>query len=170
MYGKLARQVVEYWVKNSEEMPLPAVLVPELHRQRACYVSIFENPGRRFRSMAGNILPRHANLAEEIIGNTMDAIIYNPRCRLSRVDLPHLSYSVALLGPLQRISDLQHLDPQRYGLYVVSDRSKSSIVLPQRVGIDTADDQVATAMREAGIGTREETVTMYRFDVEFHDG
>lgn len=169
MYGKLAKMTAEYWVKNREIMPLPAVLSQELSRQRACYVSVFENPGRKLRFFYGNVLPRYPLLAQEIIVNTASAITSNGYTRIRRVDLPHLVYSVALLGTLQRISSEQHLDPLRYGLYLMSDRGKSALILSQRAGIDTPADQVATALREANINLRDESVTMYRFAVEYFD-
>lgn len=169
MYSKLARQAAEHWVKTQDFLPLPEFLPPETLRQRACYVSIFENPGHRLRYLAGNILPQYPTLAQEIIVNTVNAITRNSTAHIRRVDLPHISYSVALLGPLQRISSEQHLDPMQCGLYLTSDRGKSAVVLPGRAGIETAADQVATALREAHIVMHEESVTMYRFSVEYYD-
>ncbi|MDP3997438.1 MAG: AMMECR1 domain-containing protein [Candidatus Andersenbacteria bacterium] len=166
MYGKLAKQAAEYLVKSGNILPFPGVLLPDLRRQRACYVSIIENPGRRLRSMSGSVLPQTPNLAAEIIHNTSNAL---SACRITRPDLPNLRYSVALLGTLQRISDPSHLNPSLYGLYVTSDRGKSALLLPNRAGIETADDQIATALREAGILTRYESYSLYRFDVSYDD-
>ena len=169
MYSKLAAQAVDYFVKNHEYLPLATALPPELGRQRACYVTILENPGRRIRALYGQALPQQATLAHEIVANTVNAILANPARKITRPDLSHLRYSVALLGPLQRIGAPEHLDPTIHGLLVQSDRGKSALLLPQRAGVDTAEDQIATALREAGINTRQETVTMYRFDVEHFD-
>jgi hypothetical protein len=56
----------------------------------------------------------------------------------------------------------------QYGLYVRSDKNKTALLLPRRPGIDTADDQIATAIREARIDPKNETITMYRFSVVFY--
>jgi AMMECR1 domain-containing protein len=140
-----------------------------MYRQRACYVSIMENPGRYLRAMAGQALPRQATLAEEIIANTTAAIEGSPHRRIRQADLSYLSYNVALLGPLQRVSDAEHLNPSRFGLYVKSDRGRSALLLPHRAGVETANDQIATVFREAGIDTRREDATMYRFEVTYFD-
>lgn len=169
IYIKLAKSAAEHWVKAGEMLPLPTSLPGELYRQRACYISILENPGRRLRSMAGSPLPGQATLAQEIIANTISAVTQHPHRRIRRADLSYLSYSVALLGPLQRINDSQQLNPHYFGLYVKSSRGNAALLLPHREGIETANDQVATALREAGIDSRREEATLYRFEVAYFD-
>ncbi|MGH7930832.1 MAG: AMMECR1 domain-containing protein, partial [Candidatus Binatia bacterium] len=147
----------------------PSPLPVEASRQRACYVSMYENPGRRLRFMHGSPLPRHRSLAEEVIMNTVEAIKRGASQGLRPIDLSYFSYGVAVLGPLERISSPAHLNPSFFGLYIRSDRNKSAIILPQRTGIETSEDQIATALREADIDANREGVTMYRFGVEYHD-
>ncbi|MEX1997595.1 MAG: AMMECR1 domain-containing protein [Candidatus Andersenbacteria bacterium] len=168
-YVKLARHSAEHYVRTNEPLPLPPALPPEALRQKACYVSIFENPGRRLRSMYGQPLPYQPTLAEEIITNTIIAISNHQTRRVRHADLSYLVYSVALLGPLQRISDPDHLDPQHFGLYLKSTTEKSALLLPQRVGIETGQDQIATALRESRIDSHREDFTMYRFEVTHYD-
>ena len=169
VFSRLAQQAAEHYVKRQEYLPLSHALPPELLRQRACFVSILENPGRRVRSLYGQALPAQPSLAHEIVVNTVQALTSNPSRRVNRSDFPQLGYSVALLGPLQRISDSQHLDPSHFGLYVTSDRGKSALLLPHRAGVETPDDQIATALRESGISQENEAITMYRFEVEYDD-
>lgn len=168
-FGKLAAETAEYFVKHGEYLPLNSFFPPELMRQRACYVSIFERPGKRLRWFFGQAMPSQPTLAQEIVCNTAAAISQAGSSRINRATLPHLQYTVAVVGPLQRVGGVAHLDPQNFGLYLTSDRGKSALILPQRAGIETADDQLATAMREAGINPRAEAITMYRFDVEHYD-
>ena len=170
IYTKWAQQAAEHFVKEGEYLPLSGYLPATLARQRACYITMFENPGRRLRAIAGQALPQQPTLAQEIIVNTVAVLQQNPARPIRRADLKQLHFSVALLGPLQRISDLHHLNPQKYGLYVRSDRNKTALLLPQRTGIETATDQIATALREANIQPQIESFTMYRFDVEYDDG
>jgi AMMECR1 domain-containing protein len=165
MYVKLAKAAAEYFINKQEVLPLPSPVPSTLLAQRACYVSVFEKPGSWLRSAYGEPLPRYKSLAEEIIMNTVRAV----DGRVRRVDMPYLEFQVAVLGQLQRISDTKHLNPAVYGLYVRSERQKTAIILPNRVGIETADDQVGTALREAGITDKYESVTLYRFTVTYYE-
>ena len=169
-YAKLARSAAEHYVKTQHRLAPPAYLPPELSRQQACYIYLFENPGRRPRAVHGHALPRRSSLAEEIIANTIEAL-RNPAGALTvrRVELPSLAYAVAVLGPLQRVSGAAQLDPRAFGLFIRSDQGKSAVVLPQRIGVETAQDQVATAVRESAINVRQEAAIMYRFPVTYYD-
>lgn len=165
LFAKLARQAAEHYIQTNERLVVPFVLPSELLLQRACYVRILEKPGRLIRGAYGQPLPRCSSLAEEIITNTLTAL--DPSIR--RADLPSLEYVVAIISPLQRITDASHLDPAQFGLYLRSDTGKQAILLPDRVGVETADDQIATALREAGIDPRHEPTTMYRFRVTWYE-
>ena len=167
---KLAAQAADQYIRYQTLAPLPQMLPQSFLQQRACYVSILEKPGRHFRAMYGRPLPQQSSLAAEVVHNTIAAIQNNNSGRLFRVaDLAYLSFSVAVLGPLERITNKQHLSPAQYGLYMKSDRDKTAIILPQRTGIDTPDDQIATAIRESGIEPRDEAIVMYRFFVEYYE-
>jgi AMMECR1 domain-containing protein len=169
IYAKLARHAVEHMVKQGEPLPPSVAVPPHLQRQQACFVTLLENPGRRPWAMFGYAMPRYPTLAQEIINHATAILVSTQRRRIVRSDLPNLRFSVAVLGSLQRVSDSEHLDPLRYGLFVSSDRGKSALLLPQRIGVETPNDQIATALREAAIDPRQEVVTMYRFDVEYDD-
>lgn len=164
-YAKLARSAAEEYVLHRTVLVPPDRTSGELATQRACYVSIFENPGRMLRGLYGQPMPQRSSLAQEIIANTLQALRWRPR----RADLPDLHYAVAVISPLQRINDPTHLNPQQYGLYVRSERGQSAVILPGRVGIETADDQIATAIREAGIDVRHNPALLYRFRVAWHE-
>ena len=168
-YTKLAKSAVEQYVKSRQVLDLPDYLPAELTRQQACHVYLFEKPGRRIRASYGQPLPRTRSLAQEIITNTITALA---ACRYRCVRRPELTsivYTIAVLEPLQRISHESQLDPEKFGLFIRSDRGKSSVLLPQRAGIETAQDQVATVLRESGINLRHETAVMYRFAVAYYD-
>jgi AMMECR1 domain-containing protein len=169
-YAKLARSAAEHYVKTGQVLAAPAYLAPELARQQACYVYIFANPGRRLRTLYGYALPRRPSLAEEIIANTLAAVkSVAGSLAVRRVELPSLTYTVAVLGALQRVGSEAHLDPRMFGLFIRSDRGKSAVVLPQRTGVETSQDQIATAIRESAINVREEAASMYRFPVSYYD-
>lgn len=162
---KLARLTIETYLLHGTPPALPAYVAPELLQQRACYVTILENPGQIIRGMSGSPLPTHPTLAEEIISHTLAAI----RAPLRRADLPNLLFTVGVVSQLQRISDASHLDPQQFGLYVRTEQGHTAVVMPQRLGVETGDDQIATALREANINPRHLTPTLYRFRVTWYD-
>ena len=165
---KLAQTAAEDFIRHGTLAPLPAALPPELLRQKACFITIYENPGRHYRASYGTPIPHQVSLAQEIMSNTAMAIQQNPGHALRSVDLSYLKYEVAVVESLERITSASHLQPDLYGLYLRSDRDKIAVILPRRTGIESADDQLATAFRESGINTRAEAVTMYRFPVTFY--
>lgn len=168
-YARLAEGAARQYIVHAARSSEPATLTTDLRRQQACYVTIYQDPGRRFRSLYGTPLPTKANLAEEIIANTVAALEREPHWSPRQADLHDLHFEVALLGPLERIGGPEHLDPKRFGVYVRSDRLRSAVILPHRLGIETAEEQFATALRESGIDVRHEAATFYRFTVAYYD-
>lgn len=164
----LSQNAARHYILKKEPLPTPSPLTPELARQKACYVAMYENPGRRLRAAFGTPLPTTGSLAAEIIRNTVKAL-EQPRDRIRQADLRDLLFEIAVIGPLERISGPEHLNPVHFGLYIRSDREKSAVVLPQRTGVETAEDQVATAIRESGINLRIEAATLYRFSVTYDE-
>lgn len=169
MYTKLAKSAAEHFVRSQELLPVPLALPAELQRQRACYVWLFENPGRHLRAGHGTLLPQQAVLAQEIIANTVTAIMGSSFHRIRRADLSSLVYSVAVIGPLERVSSAEKVDPTHFGLQVRSDRGKIATILPRRSGVETGQEQLATALREARIDLSLESITLYRFPVDFYE-
>jgi AMMECR1 domain-containing protein len=165
---KIARQAAEHYAKTGEYMHITWPLPPEFQSQKACFVSIAEQPGHHIRASFGTSLPRMRSLGEEIVHNTVEAIMAH-NLRMRPVDTAAYTYTVAVIGPLERITSPEHLKPLSWGLYIRSEKNKTSLVLPRRPGIETAEEQIATAIREAGIDPRTDTPTMYRFSVTFHD-
>lgn len=167
-YARLAQAAARHYVSARSLLTVPAYLTPDLARQQACYVTLYEDPGQRFRTMYGTPLPSTPSLAQEIISNTVLALQREVGRSVRRADLNDLYFEVALLGPLERIGGPEHLDPKRFGVYVRSDRGKSSVLLPHRLGVETAQEQFATALRESAIDSRQEAATFYRFTVAYY--
>lgn len=164
-YARLAEAAARHYVLYGQTLATPAALTSDLRRQQACYVTIYQDPGQRFRAMYGTPLPAASTLAREIILNTVSSFQNEPHWNVRQADLNDLHFEVARLGPLERIGGPEQLDPRRFGVYVRSDRGKSAVVLPHRVGVETAEEQLATALRESGIHPREEAASFYRFAV-----
>lgn len=164
LYSKIAKLSAEHYARTGTYMPLPPLLPHEMLAQRACYVSVIEQPGSRVRGSFGTPLPHTSSLADEIIQNTVEAIVQS-NIHMRPIDAMNYGYVVAILGPIERITNKQHLNPRFFGLYIRTDKNKTAMLLPGRLGVDTADEQIATAFREANIDQKHEAVTMYRFPV-----
>lgn len=164
IYSKLAKQAAEHYARTGTYMPVPNTLTRDLLVQKACFVSVVEQPGSRIRGSFGTPLPHCASLAKEIIENTVEAIVRH-NVRMRAIDAMNYGYVVAVLGPIERITNKEHLKPHSFGLYLRTDKNKMALLLPGRPGIDTPEEQIATAIREAGVDSRNEAITMYRFPV-----
>lgn len=166
---KIAQRAVEHYIKHGDLLPIDFPLSASMLSQKACYVTVYEKPGYHVRGVFGRPTPAQPTLAHEIVFNTIEVVRRQEKSHIRPVDVPHLKYAISVLGPLERILDASHLNPDRFGLYVLSDRGHSAVILPQRTGIETGEEQISTAFREAGINSPDESVTMYRFLVTYYD-
>jgi len=73
---------------------------------------------------------------------------------------------VDVLKPAEKISSINELDVNKYGVIVTSG-FRRGLLLPNLEGIDTVDQQVDISLRKAGIG-RHEKYEMERFEVVRH--
>jgi AmmeMemoRadiSam system protein A len=160
----LARRAVETFVRERRIIKPLSTLPPALDRPAACFVSI-KTDGSQLRGCIGTIKPDKNTLAEEIIANAIGAATRDPRFPpVAEAELYNLFYSVDVLDQPEPAS-FEMLDPKTFGV-IVEDASGvyRGLLLPDIEGIDTTEQQVAIAMRKAGLvpGT---TVKLYRFRV-----
>lgn len=169
--AKLARQAVEHYLKHRTLLSIPETLPAPLKVSSACYVTLYYNPGRRLRARYGEPLPQMHTLAEEIIANATIAatLTTDHRRKLSKLDLPSLKFGVTVIGALQRISEPEHLNTNKFGVYAYASEIKKATVLPGRPGVITPNDQIATVYREANIDPRQDAVTLYRFATDYFE-
>jgi AmmeMemoRadiSam system protein A len=133
-----------------------------LNKRAGAFVCL--KKGGNLRGCIGTIQPTYANLAEEIMANAIQAAVADPRFDpVNAAELPHLTYSVDVLGEPEPIDTKELLDPKVYGV-IVRSGFKTGLLLPNLDGVDTIDDQIEIAKRKAGIG-RFEDVELYRFKV-----
>lgn len=165
-YVRLAREALENYVQHSSVIQVPLMIPSEMTAQRrGVFVSLKING--ELRGCIGTVEANEDSIAEEIIRNAISAGTRDPRFkRVSEQELPLLEYSVDVLGSLTPVKDLQELDPRRYGI-LVSTETKSGLLLPDLEGVDTVKDQVAIALRKAGISSRE-SYLIRRFEVTRH--
>ncbi|MGI6669936.1 MAG: AmmeMemoRadiSam system protein A [Acetivibrionales bacterium] len=165
-YVSLARKALEMYVTNSTVIDVPDVLPHEMTSRRAgVFVSIKKSG--RLRGCIGTIFPARNNIAHEIIHNAISAGTEDPRFSpVEENELDSLEYSVDVLGEPEAIDSLDKLDVKRYGV-IVRSGARSGLLLPDLEGVDTPEEQVAIALRKAGIRPGEK-YTMERFEVIRH--
>ncbi len=164
-YVNLARKSLEYFLENKEHMKLPSDL-PEhmLTEERGVFVT-YKMDGE-LRGCIGTIFPTTESIAKEIIRNSVEAGISDPRFSpINAAELPFLEVSVdELMKP--ELSTFDQLDPKDYGVIVRTDR-KTGLLLPDLEGVDTKEHQLDIALGKAGIN-KDEDYIIERFKVIRH--
>lgn len=164
---KLARETLELYVKEGKIMDRPKDLSAEWTEKKAgAFVSIKKEG--RLRGCIGTIFPTAASIADEVIGNAIQAGTADPRFpAITPGELPYLVFSVDVLKAPEPIDSPKQLDPQRYGV-IVSCGSKRGLLLPRLEGVDTVEKQIDIARRKGGIG-KDEPYRLERFEgIRYH--
>ena len=166
-YVRLARAVINSWVRERKRLPLPGDLPPEMTLMRAgAFVSLHKDG--RLRGCIGTIQPVRSCIAEEIADNAISAATRDPRFSPVRPEeLDSLEISVDILSEPEDIRSKAELDVRHYGV-IVSKGSRRGLLLPNLEGVDTVDEQVSIALRKAGISEREKEIELQRFEVVRH--
>ena len=160
--SELARKSVEEFVRNGKEPPPPQELTPEMMEKAGVFVCI--KKGGSLRGFIGTFLPCTENVAHEVIKNAISAATKDPRFDPVTEDiLDDLEYSVDVLSPPEKISDIGELDPKKYGIIVVHG-SRKGLLLPDLEGVDSVEEQLRIAKMKAWINP-EEKVEIFRFKV-----
>jgi Uncharacterized conserved protein len=160
-----ARRCLSAYLKREDPGMLNFPSSQEFAVRRGCFVTLKQNG--QLRGCIGTTEPWQDNLALEIQHNALAAGTQDPRFRPVQVDeLNTLTFTVDVLGELEKIGGPEELDPWRYGV-VVRKRGRSGLLLPHLEGVDTVSDQVGIAKQKAGISP-EESVELWRFQVKRH--
>jgi AmmeMemoRadiSam system protein A len=118
-------------------------------RRAGVFVSFKENG--ELRGCIGTIGPAEPSILDEILQNTLSAAANDPRFSPIHPDeLPILDCTVDILGDPEPIDNASQLDPRRYGV-IVQHGLRRGLLLPDLEGVDTAEEQIAIALRKAGI-------------------
>ena len=164
-YVRLARKTLEQFLKTGRAPSMIEDVPDELRRSRAGVFVSLKKFGE-LRGCIGTIAPVTGSIAEEIMRNAVSAGTQDPRFDpVTKEELPYLIYDVDVLSPAER-ADRTKLDPKRYGVIVTSG-SKRGLLLPNLDGVDTVEQQLAIALRKAGIGPGE-LYFIERFEVVRH--
>ena len=166
-YVRLARETKESYIREGKKPELPGDLPEEMKSDRAgTFVSIHKEG--RLRGCIGTISPVYGCIGEEIIENAISASTRDPRFDPIKTDeLLSLEINVDVLSPAEDISSKEELDVKRYGV-IVTKGYKRGLLLPDLDGVDTVDEQVAIALRKAGLSENEKGYSLQRFEVVRH--
>lgn len=166
-FVRLARESLTYYLKEKKHLPAPAGLPDELRKRRAGAFVTLKKHGN-LRGCIGTITAVTPSLAEEIIRNAVASGTQDPRFpAVSRNELDEITFSVDVLSDPEDISSPAELDVKRYGV-IVSSGFRRGLLLPNLEGVDTVEDQIAIALRKAGI-SKDEKYQLERFEVVRHE-
>ena len=158
----LAKKSIEAFVKNGKELSPPKQLTPEMTVKAGVFVSLKKKGN--LRGCIGTFMPCTENVAHEIIKNAISSATQDPRFEpVAENELDDLEYSVDVLSPPEKVSDLSELDPKKYGVIVVHG-SRKGLLLPDLEGVDTVEEQLRIAKMKAWINP-DEKVEIFRFMV-----
>ena len=158
----LAKKSIEAFVRNKKELSPPKELTPEMQEKAGVFVSIKKRGN--LRGCIGTFMPCTENVAREIIKNAISAATQDPRFDpVTGDELSELEYSVDVLSPPEKVSDISELDPKKYGVIVVHGTRKG-LLLPDLEGVDSVEEQLRIAKMKAWINP-DEKVEIFRFMV-----
>ncbi len=165
-YVRLARLSLETYVKTGKYAKLPGGLPDEMLKRKAgTFVSL--KKGGRLRGCIGTISSTQPSIAEEILRNAVSAGTGDPRFEpVTEDELDSLVYSVDVLGEAEPVDSMDELDAKRYGV-IVNKGYRRGLLLPNLEGVDTPEQQIAIALKKAGIPAGE-GYNMERFEVVRH--
>ncbi len=161
-YVELAFKAVRNYVTTGKRTAAPSPLPPDFKKLAGAFVSLKKDGN--LRGCIGTLSPVRANLAEEIIENSIAAASRDNRFPAVREDeLRSLTISVDVLSSAEDISSAEELDPKIYGVIVTSGLRRG-VLLPDLEGVDTPEQQIDICKWKAGIPPKAE-VTLQRFKV-----
>jgi len=164
-YGKQAARRVEQLVqsiKDGEDPNSQAELAALISQRAGVFVS-YKKHGE-LRGCIGTIQATTENVFSEICTYAVVAASEDPRFSPIRPEeLPSIPCSVDVLGAAEPVRDVGELDAQRYGV-IVSSGYQRGLLLPALEGVDTPEQQIAIALRKAGLSP-EAPYNLERFEV-----
>ncbi|WP_271813276.1 AmmeMemoRadiSam system protein A [Clostridium beijerinckii] len=161
-YVKLARENLNHYFSHGKSIEdisnLPKELLNERH---GVFVSLkkFGN----LRGCIGTIAPTTGSVGEEIIRNSIEAAMSDPRFpEVSEDEMDDIDISVDVLMDSEPCNK-EDLDPKKYGV-IVSLGMRRGLLLPDLEGVDTIDEQLQIACDKGDIDF-DEDYKIERFEV-----
>ena len=160
--AELARKAIEAYINEGKKIEPPQELSPELKEAAGVFVSLHKKD--QLRGCIGTFLPTKASVAEEIISNAIESATRDPRFPpVKREEIPELEISVDVLTKPEPVSNIDELDPKKYGI-IVHSGGRRGLLLPDLEGVDTPERQIAICRQKAWIG-EDEPIEIQKFRV-----
>ncbi|MBC7319574.1 AmmeMemoRadiSam system protein A [bacterium] len=157
----LAKEAVETYIRERRVIT-PKNVPKELNRKAGAFVTIKRRG--ELRGCIGTIQGTQPNIAYEIVQNAISSATQDPRFPpIREEELPELEYSVDILNPPEKVTDISQLDPKIYGV-IVERGWQRGLLLPDLEGVDTVEEQLRIAALKAGLSL-DEIENIYRFTV-----
>ncbi|WP_158305375.1 AmmeMemoRadiSam system protein A [Opitutus terrae] len=114
--------------------------------------------------------PDPGDVIEQTWRHACSSAFHDTRFAPLRIDdLPHVRFSVSVLGEIEPVESLAELDPARYGVLVAAIDGRGALLLPGIEGINSVADQLRCVKQKAGIPL-DEWVRIERFTAQaFHE-
>ncbi len=161
---RVAKAAVEAYVREGkvlEDVPFAEASLRE--ERRGAFVTILK-PDGALRGGIGTMEATEDRLLDEVVRNAIAAASRDSRFEPIMPDeLNGLRYKVDVLGESEPIDSTADLDPHRYGV-IVECGSLRGLLLPDLDGVESGAQQVAIAMRKAGIHSPN-GILLRRFEV-----
>ncbi|WP_238858594.1 AmmeMemoRadiSam system protein A [Clostridium sp. YIM B02569] len=161
-YVKLARENLNHYFSHGKSIEDSSNLPKELLNERhGVFVSLkkFGN----LRGCIGTIAPTTGSVGEEIIRNSIEAAMSDPRFpEVSEDEMDDIDISVDVLMDSEPCNK-EDLDPKKYGV-IVSLGMRRGLLLPDLEGVNTVDEQLQIACDKANIDF-DEDYKIERFEV-----
>lgn len=157
----VARCAVEAKLQHGPEHP-PFFARGEVVKRRAVFVTVRTDNGQ-LRGCRGVTTPLRQDLVWETWRSAVAAAFFDHRFpAVTAAELPHLRFTVTVLGPLEAVASPKELDPAIYGVLMSADDGRKGVLLPGIAGIDSVEEQLAAVRNKAGIAD-DEPVRLERF-------
>lgn len=154
-FVRLAKDNLTHFLNTGSPIEnIPSYVTEEMKKQRkGVFVTLYK--GENLRGCIGTIFPTTDSIYEEIIRNSIQAGIYDPRfSSVGKDELEYIQFSVDILDSPEPAT-IEDLDPTQYGI-ILSTRNKKALLLPNLEGVDTVEKQIQITKGKAGIRSNED--------------
>ena len=142
----------------------------EFSKPAACFVTLNDS-NRKMRGCMGTVSANKEDLYSEIINNTNYAAFKDNRFPpLEKKELDHVSFAVEIVGPMIKVSSLEELNPDKYGIMVKDEHGNMGVMLTIPERSITPEQQLALACKKGAITEKKiNNLNIYRFKIRAYE-
>lgn len=153
-YVRIARENLNHYFTHGNKIEDLSKIAGELLKERhGVFVSLKKHG--HLRGCIGTIAPTTNSVGEEIVRNSIEAAMHDPRFpQVSEEELDEIDISVDVLMDAEPCRK-EDLDPKKYGV-IVTAGVRRGLLLPDLEGVDTIEEQLQIACDKANIDFNED--------------